>query len=161
MLHSWFKRSAPLSVLAAALLLAACAAPAPAPAPQAPPAPPPVAEPPPPPPPPPPPEEPSLSEKAIDSGIAAYSRGEYGLAIRLLTPPSTDIALDKPLRVRALKTLAFAQCLNKAATQCRKSFEQAFQLDPDFSLAPAERGHPAWSREFERARRAARAAPAK
>jgi hypothetical protein len=122
-----------------------------------------VSQPPPParvePPPPPPPvvkapAEPSVSEKALATGLATYERGDYAGAIRQLTPLSTDSALNTGGQISALKTLAFSHCLSKAATACRQAFERAFTLDSKFDLAPAERGHPIWGPQFERARKA-------
>jgi hypothetical protein len=158
------KNTTPLALLTVfAALLSGCAAPpvkeeTPPPAPvvqpkEAPPpevAPPVVVEPPAPAP-----IEPSLSEKKLSAAIAAYERGEYPAAIRQLTPLTTDSTLDTPAQLRALKALAFSQCVSRAVMACRKSFERAFHLDAKFELAPAERGHPLWWPEFERARKAA------
>jgi hypothetical protein len=98
--------------------------------------------------------EPSASEKALMTAIASFDRGDYAGAIRQLTPLTGDSALDTPGQLRALKTLAFAQCLTRAVVPCRQTFERAFRLDGKFDLAPAERGHPIWGPQFERARKA-------
>ncbi len=118
---------------------AAPATPAPAPAPT-------VSAPPPPP-------EPSAAETALNHGVAAYERGDFAAAIRLLGPLGSDTSLTVAQRLRALKTLAFAQCVSGATTACRSSFEQAFRLDANFDLARAEHGHPVWGPQFQRARR--------
>lgn len=97
--------------------------------------------------------EPSASEKALASALASFDRGDYPGAIRQLTPLSTDSALDTASQLRTLKTLAFAQCLTRAITPCRQTFERAFRLDGKFDLAPAERGHPVWGPQFDRARK--------
>lgn len=148
------------SVLIVALLLAACAStppatvnhPAPLPAPVAPtpviPAPtPPTTQ-----------TVPAVdtaaSERVLAAGIGAYDRGDFGGAIKLLTPLSTDGSLDPGQQLRALKTLAFSQCSTGATTACRQTFERAFRADGNFDLAVAERGHPIWGPQFERARRA-------
>ncbi len=149
--------------LAIPVLLTACATPPPAPvtypAPAAPPvAPrPPTAVPAPPPapvPPPPPAVDNSANDRALAAGIGAYDRGDYGLATRLLTPLVNDGTLDAEQQLRALKTLAFSQCSTNAITLCRQTFERAFRADPRFELAAAERGHPIWGPQFERARKA-------
>ncbi len=98
--------------------------------------------------------EPSASEKALVAGLASFDRGDYTGAIRQLTPLTGDSALDTQSQLRALKTLAFAQCLTRATTPCRQTFERAFKLDGKFDLAPAERGHPIWGPQFDRARKA-------
>jgi len=142
----------------ASVLVAGCAAPpasndpqaapppsSPRPAetkPQAPPPAPPVAR------------EPSASEKALAAALETFDRGDYQAAIRQLTPLSGDATLDKENQLRALRSLAFSQCLTRALVPCRQTFERAFRLDSRFDLAPAERGHPIWGPQFERARKA-------
>ncbi len=101
-----------------------------------------------------PPPEPSAAEVALNTGVAAYERGEFAQAIRILTPLGNDTSLSVGQRLRALKTLAFAQCVSGATTACRNSFERAFRLDATFDLARTEHGHPVWGPQFERARRA-------
>lgn len=151
-------RNTSLAVVISALL-AACASTPPAT----------VNHPAPPPPPPPAPVAPSptapitqsvpavdtaVSERALAAGIGAYDRGDFGGAIKLLAPLSTDGSLDPGQQLRALKTLAFSQCSTGAVTACRQTFERAFKADSSFDLAAAERGHPIWGPQFERARRA-------
>ncbi len=97
--------------------------------------------------------EPSANEKALASALATFERGEYSLAIRQLTPLTADDALGPVDRLVALKTLAFSQCLSRALTSCRRSFEHAFRLDDKFELGPAEQGHPVWGPQYERARK--------
>jgi hypothetical protein len=99
--------------------------------------------------------EPSPSEKQLATALGTYERGEYSAAIRLLTPLTMDNAQDLASKLLVFKTLAFSQCLTNALTACRRSFEQAFKLDPNFDLAPAEGGHPVWGPQFERAKKAA------
>ena len=97
--------------------------------------------------------DPSIAERALGTAIAAYERGEFASAIRQLTPLSNDGSLDAAQQLRALKTLAFSQCSSNARTLCRQTFERALRADSSFDLAPAERGHPLWQPEFERARK--------
>lgn len=103
---------------------------------------------------PPAPKEPSASEKALAVALSTYERGDYGAAIRQLTPLTTDGSLDQANQLQALKLLAFSECLSRKITACRKTFERAFRLDHQFDLAPAEKGHPVWGPQFERARKA-------
>lgn len=100
------------------------------------------------------PKEPSPSEKALTAAMATYDRGEYAAAIRQLSPLTTDSSLDQASQLQALKSLAFSECLSRKITACRKTFERAFRLDRQFDLAPAEKGHPVWGPQFERARKA-------
>ncbi len=96
----------------------------------------------------------AASERALAAGIGAYDRGDFSGAIKLLAPLSADGSLDPGQQIRALKTLAFSQCSTGAITACRQTFERAFRADSGFDLAAAERGHPIWGPQFERARRA-------
>ena len=95
----------------------------------------------------------TAAEKGLASGLASFDRGEYVAAMRLLTPLTNDQSLNLPSRLKALKTLAFSQCLTGAVVACRGTFERAFKLDPKFDLAPAEQGHPVWGPQFDRARK--------
>ncbi len=109
-----------------------------------------------PPPPPPPVEvapEPSPSEKSLAEAMASFERGDYSTAMKQLSPLTTDQALDTAGQLKALKTLAFSQCLTRAVVSCRKTFERAFKLDPSFDLAVAEQGHPVWGPQFLSARK--------
>lgn len=96
----------------------------------------------------------SVAERALASAISAYERGEFASAIRQLNPLTTDGSLDSAQQQRALKILAFSQCSSNARTACRQSFERALRTDPTFELAAAERGHPLWQPEFDRAKKA-------
>jgi Tfp pilus assembly protein PilF len=109
-------------------------------------------------PPPPPPAEPSAEEKAamareaagrrhVELGVAHFEAGNYPEAEHmLLTPEVWQAGVAQQLR--ALKFLAFTYCVSERPLQCSQSFERAFQLDPNFDLEPAERGHPLWGRAF-------------
>ncbi|MBK9443507.1 MAG: TssQ family T6SS-associated lipoprotein [Comamonadaceae bacterium] len=99
------------------------------------------------------PPEPSLSEKNLVIAITSFERGEYTKSMRLLSPLTTDPSLATNARLKAMKTLAFSQCLTGAVVACRGTFERAFKLDSKFDLAPAEHGHPVWGPQFERARK--------
>jgi hypothetical protein len=95
----------------------------------------------------------SASERALTNAVAAYDRGDFGAATRLLLPITNDGSLDLAQQLRALKTLAFSQCSTGAVVACRQSFERAFRADSGFDLTTAERGHPIWGPQFERARK--------
>jgi len=95
----------------------------------------------------------SANERALAAAIGSYDRGDFGGAIKLLNPLASEGLLDPAQLLRALKTLAFSQCSTGAVTACRQTFERAFRADATFDLAAAERGHPIWGPQFERARR--------
>ena len=150
------------------VVLAGCQSPAPVAQPEPQRAPEPEAAPPPPvsaaPLPPPP---PTPGERALAEGVALYDAGNFNGAIKRLrgateiwsdatTPPATTN------KVAAHKDLTFSYCVTKPPAQCRQQFVDALKLDSTFSLEPAEKSHPMWGPEFERAKKQASApAPAK
>lgn len=159
-----------IGVLAIVLLaLAGCQAPQPVAEPEPPkvvarePEPPP----PPPPAPPPPPPAPVItpSARALASGVSLYDAGDFNGAIKRLLGAkeiwddsnSADAMANK---VAANKYLAFSYCVTNRRTQCRKHFVDALKLDASFTLEPAEKTHPVWGPEFERAKKQVSAAPA-
>lgn len=93
------------------------------------------------------------AQKALAEGVSAYERGDFAAAIRILTPLVKDGALSQAQLRDAYKTLAFAECLNRQTTNCRTTFEKAMRADPGFELTPAERGHPIWGPQYDRARK--------
>lgn len=156
-----------IAVLLAAIVLVAlagCQSPAPVaesepavqePEPQPQPAPPPPVRPAPPP-------VPSPGESALTDGIALYDAGDFNGAIKRLlgaeeiwTRSTTPAATAT--KVAARKYVAFSYCVTKRRTLCRQQFADAFKLDPRFDLQPAEKTHPVWGAEFERARKQASA----
>jgi hypothetical protein len=66
-------------------------------------------------------------------------------------------------KLAAHKYIAFSYCVTSRRTQCRQQFVDAIKLDPNFNLEPAEKTHPIWGPEFERAKVLAKApaAPAR
>lgn len=94
---------------------------------------------------------PAGDTQALREGIRLYENGDYNAAIRRLSSP--EVA-NGPLRMRvtALKYTAFSYCLTNRAAQCQQAFEKALKLDPNFDLAPGERGHPLWSPVFAKAK---------
>jgi hypothetical protein len=105
------------------------------------------------------PVEPSEGRKVLDRAIALFEQGRFAESMRLLQE-SPAILADGPLvRVQALKTLAFGQCVTGRRAACHRSFEAVLALEPSFELAPAEAGHPSWGPAFERAKAAARGGP--
>jgi hypothetical protein len=108
---------------------------------------------------------PTAAELALAEGIALYDAGDFNGAIKRLLgakdiwegpPPTSPTAT----RLAAHKYLAFSYCVTNRRTQCRQQFTNAFKLDPNFNLEPAEKTHPIWGPEFDRAKKQA-AAPVK
>lgn len=150
-----------LVAVTATLGLFGCQTPAPAPAPSTPPPaaqaparppPPPVAAPAPPPVP-----VPTPGERALAAGIALYDAGDYPGAIRSLQA-AREIWDDpapaaKATKLAARKHIAFSFCVTGRRPQCRQQFVDALLLDPTFDLDPAEKSHPIWGAEFDRAKK--------
>jgi hypothetical protein len=108
-----------------------------------------------------PPPIPTPGESALEAGMALYDAGDFNGAIKRLRgakeiwTDSTTLATAN--KVAAHKYLAFSYCVTKRRTQCRQQFVDALKLDPAFSLEPAEKTHPIWGPEFERAKKQASA----
>lgn len=97
-------------------------------------------------------DEPLSSERKLAIAVSSFETGAYSTAMKQLLPLTKDSSLSAPDRLKAIKFLAFSQCLTRAIIACQKTFESAFRLDSDFDLAPAEQGHPLWKNQFQRAR---------
>jgi hypothetical protein len=96
--------------------------------------------------------EASEGRRWLERGVAQFEQGRFADAIRTLQE-SPEIAADGPqVRAQALKYVAFAQCVSDRRAACRRTFEALLALDPSFTLAPAESGHPMWEPELARAR---------
>jgi len=84
----------------------------------------------------------------FSDGIAYYEEGKYALAEKNLKD-SLDLGLsDTDNKVMAHKYLAFLYCASSRKTLCREEFKKAFELDPGFTLRPAEAGHPKWHKIY-------------
>jgi len=151
------------------ILLAGCQSPAPLAQPEPQRAPEPEAAPPPPVPVAPlPPPAPTPGERALADGVALYDAGNFNGAIKQLRG-AKEIWSDATSpaatanKVAAHKYLAFSYCVTKRPSQCRQQFVDALKLDAAFTLTPAEKAHPMWGPEFERAKKqvSAPVAPAK
>ena len=110
---------------------------------------------------------PTASERALAAGIALYDAGNFNGAIKRLRG-AREIWSDSTSpgatanKLAAHKYLAFSYCVTNRRALCRQQFVDAIKLEPNFDLAPAEKGHPIWGPEFDRARKqaSAPAAPA-
>ena len=98
----------------------------------------------------------SPAEQALADGLAKYDAGEFQTAYTLLQRGLKEGLPDKADQVKAHKVSAFALCLRRRITPCRNEFMKAFAIDPDFDLAPAEAGHPAWAKTFASAKQRAK-----
>ncbi len=88
-----------------------------------------------------------LRDRARDQlalGVKQYDAGEYDNAVKTLSASLDHGLLGKADQSRARKYLAFTHCVSNREPQCRDEFRKAFEINPEFSLTPAEDGHPIW-----------------
>jgi hypothetical protein len=88
-----------------------------------------------------------LRERATEqlaAGVKQYETGDYDNAVKSLTGSLEHGMLSKAEQARARKYLAFSHCVSSRELLCRDEFRKAFEIYPDFSLTPAEDGHPIW-----------------
>lgn len=98
------------------------------------------------------PREPARDAQAtLREGIRLYNDGEFANAIARLSAPEIQAA-NAATRTTALKYTAFSYCVTQRPAPCRQAFEKALRIDPNFTLAPGEQGHPMWGPVFDKAR---------
>lgn len=105
----------------------------------------------------PPPPPPAPSQAAIDALAQVrdrYQAGAYGDVIR--TVAKSDVLATAPvdMRVESLKLQAFSYCVTGYRALCEDDFKRILELEPAFTLGPAEIGHPLWGPAFQRAKAA-------
>ena len=99
--------------------------------------------------------EESLRERAkeqLATGQRQYDAGEYDAAAKSLGAALDHGLLGKPDQARARKLLAFIHCAGGREVLCRDEFRKAFEIYPEFSLSPAEDGHPIWGPVYRNVR---------
>jgi len=107
-------------------------------------------------------DKPAVSDKPKDlnpgvllysAGITNYEDGNYALCEKNLKG-ALDLGLaDLGDQVTAHKYLAFLYCISSRKTLCRKEFKIIFELDPGFTLSPAEEGHPMWRKIYRQVKK--------
>ena len=95
------------------------------------------------------------AEGLLDDGLAKYAAGNFDAAQKQLAAALKQGLAAKPDQITAHKHSAFSLCLLGKRIPCRNEFEKIFALDPNFDLAPAEAGHPSWSKTFAEAKKRA------
>ena len=98
------------------------------------------------------------AEGALQDGLVKYDTGDYADAQRRLEEAMKLGLREKSDQVRALKHIAFTQCLADKWTACRQTFVRIYDVDPNFDLSPAEAGHPSWTKTFAQAKAQAKKA---
>ncbi|WP_459615754.1 TssQ family T6SS-associated lipoprotein [Bordetella sp. 2513F-2] len=92
------------------------------------------------------------AQDALEQVRASYDAGRYGDVIREVA--RSDVLADAPksIRVEALKLQSFSYCVNNYRVLCEDGFRRILAIDPTFTLAPAEAGHPQWGPAYQAAR---------
>jgi len=98
------------------------------------------------------------AQQMLADGMVKYDAGEYVAARRLLEAAITEGLPDKANHVKAMKYIAFTECLLRRYRDCRAEFIKIYDVDPNFDLAPAEAGHPSWTHTFAAAKATAKRA---
>lgn len=98
------------------------------------------------------------AQQLLADGMVKYDAGEYDAARKLLEAALTEGLKDKGNQVRAMKFIAFSDCLERRYKECRAQFTRIYDVDPNFDLTPAEAGHPSWTHTFASAKAAAKRA---
>lgn len=91
-------------------------------------------------------EDPAKQDLA--AGIGKYEEGNQREAVRLLRSSLDSGTLSTADQVEARKHLAFIYCTSGRRSQCQDEFRKALRLDPSFTLAANEAGHPMWGPVF-------------
>jgi tetratricopeptide (TPR) repeat protein len=92
------------------------------------------------------------AEQMLSDGLVKYDAGEYDAAHTLLDGSLKEGLKSKDDQVKAMKHIAFTECLLNKIAQCRAEFIRIYSVDPNFDLTPAEAGHPSWQNTFARAK---------
>lgn len=92
------------------------------------------------------------AKEQLAQGQRQYEAGEYDAAARSLAGALDHGLLSKVDQSRARKLLAFIHCAGGREVLCRDEFRKAFEIYPEFSLSPAEDGHPIWGPVYRNVR---------
>ena len=92
------------------------------------------------------------AEQTLQDGLVKYDSGDYDSALRLLELSLKEGLKDKADQVRAMKFVAFSNCLKERYATCRAAFIKIYEVNPEFDLTPAEAGHPSWTKTFASAK---------
>lgn len=90
------------------------------------------------------------AETELEQIRAAFNEGDYSTVIRDVGRSNTLPAAAPKQYSEALKLQAFSFCVREYTFLCEERFKQALAVDPGFTLAQAERGHPTWGPVYEK-----------
>lgn len=91
---------------------------------------------------------PRKAEQDLSAGLKSYEDGDYAQAQKQIQNALNGELTFKSDRVTAHKYLAFIHCASDRKKQCRASFKEALEINPDLQLSAAESGHPLWGPVF-------------
>ena len=91
---------------------------------------------------------PRKAEQELSAGLKSYEDGHYAQAQKQIQNALNSELTFKSDRVTAHKYLAFIHCVSDRKKQCRASFKEALEINPDLQLSTAESGHPMWGPVF-------------
>lgn len=91
---------------------------------------------------------PRKAEQELSAGLKSYEDGHYAQAQKQIQNALNSELTFKSDRVTAYKYLAFIHCVSDRKKQCRASFKEALEINPDLQLSAAESGHPMWGPVF-------------
>ena len=92
------------------------------------------------------------AREQLATGVKQYEAGDFENASKSLASALDHGLLSKPEQATARKYLAFIHCGANREAACRDEFRKAFEIYPDFSLSPAEDGHPIWGPVYRNVR---------
>lgn len=95
---------------------------------------------------------PSPRERLLAKGITSYEEGQYNSAEKSLQAAINAGLQLKSDRAKAHKYMAFIACGSDNTKRCQDEFRRAFEADPNFTLDPAEAGHPVWGPIYRQVR---------
>ena len=91
---------------------------------------------------------PRKAKQELSAGLKSYEDGNYVQAQKQIQSALNSELTFKSDRVTAHKYLAFIHCVSDRKKQCRASFKEALEINPDLQLSAAESGHPIWGPIF-------------
>lgn len=91
-------------------------------------------------------------ERKLDRGVENYEEGNYIASMAALNDVLQTKLAARDDKISAYKYLAFIHCVSGREKMCFEAFKKAFLLDPNFTLSPAEAGHPIWGPVYKSAK---------
>lgn len=92
------------------------------------------------------------AEQMLSDAMVKYDAGDYDASLKLLESSLKEGLKERPDQIRAMKHVAFSHCLKERFRECRAAFIKIYEVDANFDLAPAEAGHPSWTKTFAAAK---------